>query len=231
MQDEADILEQACEPAAAPPTASTQSPALASPTAAPPPRMVNNPSGRPLKTAEAFAADRTAQDTSLAEYLSRDDVFFNDSAAVIAADGKRVALKHEQPHHRMMVSLRARGYTIREIADMTGRTAATVSYTLKQPWARAMMLDLLRQDDAQLAEILRAEAMPSVEKLVEIRDDGGANRREQLAASMALLDRFLGKPTQRVETAEGKMPTDLEQLVREADSVRLETERLIGRSN
>lgn len=190
---------------------------------------VNNPSGRPKKTAEQHAADRAALEAASAEYAASAAPLFNDSP--IELDDPRVSLKHEQPHHRLMISLRARGYAIREIADMTRRTPAAVSLVLKQPWARIRMMELMQQDDSRIADILKAEALPSIEKLVEIRDDEKSPVREARAAAEKLLEHFIGKPTQRIETAEAQMPTDIEKLTREAEALRKEAECLIGSSN
>jgi len=185
--------------------------------------------GRPKLTDAQRAATAAAVAKASDDYSALDDQLFNDNA--ITPDGTGVTLQREQPHHRLMVSLRARGYNAREIAEMTGYTAVTVGYVLRQPWARTLMLTLLKKDDQVLAEVLRAECMPSIETLVEIRDDGEANRRERLAASNALLDRFLGRPTQRTEIAEVEMPSDLDALERETQAVRAESARLLGRLN
>lgn len=149
---------------------------------------------------------------------------FNDD--VITGQDTNHLRKKEQPHHRIMVLLRAQGYTTREIARQLGYSDAAVSTALRQPWARAELVRLITSTGMEGVEkLLKAEMVPSILRLVDVRDSADAKGSEVIAACNSLIDRFLGKPVQRVETS--KAPeTDVEALQAELESLKAEEGRL-----
>ncbi len=113
------------------------------------------------------------------------------------------AVKKEQPLHRIVILLKAQGKSNREIAEIVGYTAAWVGQVLVQPWARLKLLDVINEAGKDpVYELLRGEVTNSVFKIIEVRDTAD-EKNVQLAAANSLLDRFLGKPTQRVESFDG----------------------------
>ena len=159
-----------------------------------------------------------------------------------AANGNRLhndnkpyqGYKKEKPEHRLMILLKAQGKANKEIAELTGYTPQTVSEVLRQPWARQRLLDEINiAGRDQIYELLRGEVANSLMKVVEIRDTATADEKAvALAASNSIIDRFLGKPTQRVESFEGgKRNTDqLDPAKIDAELARVEGEvaRLTG---
>lgn len=150
---------------------------------------------------------------------------FNDN--VVAGQNTTRPLNKEQPHHRLMVLMRARGFSTSEIAEQLGYTPSTVSVALRQPWARQMLVDILQSEGLDgVHKLLQAELVPSILRLVDVRDAPTSKGSEVTAAATAIIDRFLGKPTQRVEHAEAQVPTDMAALEREIARNQAELERL-----
>jgi IS30 family transposase len=95
----------------------------------------------------------------------------------------------------------AAGYNNREIAKMTGRHTNTVENTLRQPWAREYLITEAKKTvQDEIKAILESEALPSIRKLVAVRDGEGVRPSDVITASNSLLDRFLGKPVQPMTT-------------------------------
>ena len=118
-------------------------------------------------------------------------------------DAKTV-LTRETPAHRTMINMAAAGYTNREIAAAVGRSPTTVANTIRQPWAREYLIKEAKKTvQDEIKTVLEAEALPSIRRLVQIRDSSletAADRNASKAACDSLLDRFLGKPTQPITT-------------------------------
>ena len=117
-------------------------------------------------------------------------------------DPVRIA-KRETPVHRTMVNMAGAGYTNREIAAFTGYSPATVATAIKQPHAREYLINEAKKTvQDEIRELLECQAIPSINKLIEVRDSATARHSDVLTASNAILDRFLGKPTQPIVTNE-----------------------------
>jgi lambda repressor-like predicted transcriptional regulator len=128
-----------------------------------------------------------------------------DNAAMPNALAGDLDCKHiverERPWHRTIVNMAAAGYNNREIAKMTGRHTNTVENTLRQPWAREYLITEAKKTvQDEIKAILESEALPSIRKLVAVRDGEGVRPSDVITASNSLLDRFLGKPVQPMTT-------------------------------
>lgn len=110
-------------------------------------------------------------------------------------------IKQEKPVHRTMVNMAAAGYQNNEIAAALDRSQQTVATVLKQPWARDYLINQAKKTvQDEIKAVLEAEALPSIRKLVAVRDGQDVSAQNVIAASNSLLDRFLGKPTQPITT-------------------------------
>jgi len=119
-------------------------------------------------------------------------------------------IQQEKPWHRTAVNMAAAGYQNNEIAQSLGRNQNTVASVLKQPWARKHLINEAKKTvQDEIKAILEAEALPSIRKLVAIRDSVdfnsgvpvlAADKNVAKAAADSLLDRFLGKPVQPMTT-------------------------------
>lgn len=141
-------------------------------------------------------------------------------------------IKHEKPEHRIVIFLKAQGFSNREIAERTGMTTTAIGYILKQPWARARLLAEIQSAGRDgVHELLKGAVDDCVLTLIDIQADEKARASDRISASTAILDRFFGKPTQRVEsintnvTASMNDVTKMKQELAEVDS---ELQRLTG---
>lgn len=143
-----------------------------------------------------------------------------------------LAILHEKPHHRLILLLKLRGLTNNEIAEQSGFTVSWVSQIVRQPWAVATMAKLSAEAGAaSIHGLLESEAVPSIMKLVELRDNADTPSAVVRSACDSLLDRFLGKPAQHVDVVEHKAGMDAEsvqQLDAELTRLHAEEQQLMG---
>jgi hypothetical protein len=113
------------------------------------------------------------------------------------------AIVYEKPEHRVIVYLKAQGLSNSEVANKTGFTKAWVGQICRQPWFRLRLVQELKEAGLnQVDKVLRGAALDSVFTIIDIRDDPTAPKAVRRQAADSLLDRFLGKPTQRIESEE-----------------------------
>ena len=115
----------------------------------------------------------------------------------------RWTLKREKYEHRLIIYLKCNGFTNREIANKTGFHIVTINNVCKQSWARAIILaEITRAGRDQVETVLQGEALESVLKLIDIRDDDKTPVEVKRKAANDLLDRYMGKPNQPITHAE-----------------------------
>ncbi len=108
-------------------------------------------------------------------------------------------LQSERPVHRAIVFLAAQGLSYIEIAQQLGITPTTVQYVTKQDWAEKEILDIIHKNGGDaVATVLSQQALPSVLKLIELRDNEKVAAEIQRKSANDLLDRIFGKPNQPV---------------------------------
>lgn len=158
------------------------------------------------------------------DYEGRKDRLFNDR-------GPNLAIMHEKPEHRIAVLYKAQGKTNREIAKVLGWTEAWTSQVLRQPWAREALLEEIRRNNGgeEVSAILRGEAVNTVFTLIDLRDTAD-DEGVRLRASQDLLDRHLGKATQRVETKNESwhISGNIQDIDRKLAALQAEEQRLLG---
>lgn len=141
-----------------------------------------------------------------------------------------LAVLSEKPEHRIVIFLKAQGMSNNEIAKRTGYTYPWVSQLLRQPWARVRLVEEITASGRNaVEEMLKAAAEDSVYTLITERDNPTAKPAERISAANSLLDRFLGKPTQKVEQTikTGKLDS-LEDTERELAALEQEEARIRG---
>lgn len=107
----------------------------------------------------------------------------------------RYGVQHEKPEHRMMVMLKAAGYSNKEIADQTGYSSPTVGYIMKQPWAEKMLLERVHGTADKAMKVLQDAAEEAALRLVAIAESA-KNEEVKRKANNDILDRKYGKPNQ-----------------------------------
>lgn len=121
------------------------------------------------------------------------------------------AIIHEKPEHRLIVYLKARGLSNREVAQKTGYTDSWVSQICRQPWFRLRLVQELKEAGMdKVAKLLESAALDSIFTILEIRDDVTAPKAVRRACADSLLDRWLGKPTVHVEHEGVRLPSSPE---------------------
>jgi predicted transcriptional regulator len=140
--------------------------------------------------------------------------------------------KFEQPWHTAAISMRALGASIVDIAKDLGINPASVSQLLQTPWAQAQLRAKLEQTERSVLDILRSETIKNVETLVALRDDEKVSSNTRANIANSLLDRVLGKASQKVEvsTAQSGDPVAeaellKEQIARDAGKLKLSAAR------
>jgi len=164
----------------------------------------------------------------LEEELEKDVPLFNDRGT-----GGSYNAVRECPEHRIMIYLKAQGKSNGEIADATGYSPTSVSMILRLPWARERLLAIIREQGLPLVQqLLAGAAADSIMTLIAVRDDSKSRSTDKINASNSLLDRFLGKPLQKVETAEVKSFSghDAAALDEELRLLEVEEKRLVGKN-
>jgi transposase-like protein len=131
----------------------------------------------------------------------------------------------EKPWHRAAAYMFARGSTIKEVANALELTSVTVSNALKQPWFQQNVMELMAEKGAEdILELFRAEQFNSLITLVELRDSEDVSPTVKLNAAKDILDRALGKPTQRIEAT---LPQPTTNPADEERQLQIENERLM----
>ena len=142
--------------------------------------------GNPLLYQVTKKLYRNGENQSLADGLFND----NDS---------RFKLRKESVDHRRVIDLKLAGYSHRDIAALTGYTRLYVSAILRQPWARWRMIDEIKSESRdEFKRLLEEAGRSSIEKIIELRDNA-TSEQVQLSSAKELVDRWLGKPTEKVE--------------------------------
>lgn len=140
-----------------------------------------------------------------------------------------LAILHEKPEHRIILLLKLKGYSNREIARETGYQEAWISQVCRQPWFQVHLTQALNQGEAEIVDkIVAVEATNSIYTLVNLRDTA---KSEAVRASCAteILNRHLGKPIQRQEIV-GSYEytlTKVEKIEHELEEVEREERRLM----
>lgn len=118
-------------------------------------------------------------------------------------------LEHEQPWHRAAAFAFALGASMKDVADKLGRSQPAVQNLLRQTWFQTRVSALMAEYGAKdIIELFRAEQINSLCTLVQLRDDPEVAASSRILCARDILDRALGKPTQRVETIGVPMSSD-----------------------
>jgi hypothetical protein len=134
------------------------------------------------------------------------------------------AIEKERPEHRLMLYLKAQGKTNQEIAKMMGYSYGWVCQVVRQPWFRKAFIETCEVAGLDsVTQFLEGEVMTSLETLVELRDSG-EKEQTRLTAANSLLDRFLGKPTVKVETE--NVSKNLDDATKEVETLEQEVANL-----
>jgi hypothetical protein len=110
-----------------------------------------------------------------------------------------LVIHHEKPEHRIVAYMKAQCLSNREISKRTGYTEPWISQITRQPW----FINLLNEEFSKvgrdsLGGLIEASAKDAVETIIHLMSDA-EKEDTKLKCALALLDRHLGKPIQKVE--------------------------------
>jgi hypothetical protein len=112
-------------------------------------------------------------------------------------------LPKEQPWHRLAAWAFARGATCKEVARRLDRSEPAVQNLLRQKWFQKEVTAIMAEYGAEdVIELFKSEQFNSLTTLIELRDNPRVPSSSRIACARDILDRALGKPVQRVETAQ-----------------------------
>jgi hypothetical protein len=117
----------------------------------------------------------------------------------------------EQPWHRIAAYLFATGCTsCKQVAEIIGDiNEKTVRNLLRQKWFQERVTKLLAENGGRdIMALLRAEQFNSLVVMLDIRDDPKNPPIVRANICKDIFDRTLGKPVQRIETAEAPTSDD-----------------------
>jgi len=100
----------------------------------------------------------------------------------------------------------------REVAARTDYDENWVGQICNQPWFRLRLVKELKDAGRDaVSEVIKSAALDSVFTLIGLRDNDQTPASVRAASANALLDRFLGKPTQKLEHEDKtKLPSNEE---------------------
>ena len=107
----------------------------------------------------------------------------------------------EQPWHRQAIELAAKGYQVKEIAEMVGRTGQCVQDIVRQPGLQQDLVDKIAKEtsaDHRVVEIIKDNVAELTQIAVDIAKDPRMKGSERLAAIAMVLERRYGKANQPI---------------------------------
>jgi hypothetical protein len=113
-------------------------------------------------------------------------------------------LEHEQVWHRAAALAFASGASAKCVATQLGKSQPAVLNLLRQDWFQEKVTAILAEfrEERDIMRLLVAEQARSLVTMIEVRDDPTKPCAVRVACAKDILDRTLGKPTQRVEVSQ-----------------------------
>lgn len=137
-------------------------------------------------------------------------------------------LQREQPWHRTVLYLSAAGNSAHEIAGITGYSYVHIRKVMAQSWFQKQYTSLLMESGkSDVEELLRSEAANSINTLINLRDHAKLETVKATAA-INILDRVMGKPTQRTEVSVSKDPSKAADTIEKLKTENEDLERQIA---
>jgi hypothetical protein len=159
--------------------------------------------------------------------MSEEEPYVPNGGVFVGARDPVWDLEHEQPWHNTASYLFATGKSAKWVATAMGKSQPAVQNLLRQPWFQKKVTKLLAQEgNKDISKLFQAEQYSSLTTLVQLRDDPEVPAAVRANVCKDILDRSLGKPTQRVEVAHEAVSDDPVEEVRrlEEENARLRDE-------
>lgn len=116
---------------------------------------------------------------------------------------------YEKPWHRMALYLFSANMSIRDVANVLEMSNSAVSDLLHTEWFQKRLTALIEASGgSDVMALCKAEAINSIQTLIEIRDNPNVPAMARRACAMDLIERFHGKAIQKVETKHSYASSD-----------------------
>jgi hypothetical protein len=141
-------------------------------------------------------------------------------------------LGSEQAWHKVAAVIFASGKSAREVAKLLDRSEPAVQNLTRQKWFQAQVTEMIVElgGARDIMPLIQGEQMNSLSTLVEMRDNPRVPSASRIQCARDILDRGLGKPTQRIEMSHEVHSDDpvseVEKLEEENARLREEAKRL-----
>jgi predicted transcriptional regulator len=113
--------------------------------------------------------------------------------------------QREQPKHRVMVELAAKGYDKKEIATMIGCTPPTIHNVLNHPQMQQTLAETIHKrmgQDDEMVQLVEEGAKIGLRRMLKILKTDDARGSDHISAAKEFLDRKYGKAIQPIVKAE-----------------------------
>ncbi len=103
--------------------------------------------------------------------------------------------------HRVMLTYAAKGYSVKEIAGMTGYTPVAVNNILRQEHSQQTLVDEIRHlngEDEEVVLFIKQKVVAAVKTLAGVMEDDKSKGADRIAAANAILNRRYGMPNQPI---------------------------------
>src|SRR6267142_5380758 len=140
-------------------------------------------------------------------------------------------LNSEQAWHKVAAFVFATGVSAREVAKRLDRSEPAVQNLTRQKWFQEQVTQIIAElgGGKDIMPLIQGEQMNSLGTLVEMRDNPRVPAAARISCARDILDRGLGKPTQRIEMSHEVHSDDpvaeVEKLEQENNRLRNEQER------
>ena len=111
----------------------------------------------------------------------------------------------EQPKHRVMIELAAKGFDKKEIAQMSGVTPPTVHNVLNSPIFQGTIAETIRRrvgQDDEVVELVNEGARLGLQTMLNILRNKEGRTSDHISAAKEFLDRKYGKSVQPIVKSE-----------------------------
>jgi len=110
-------------------------------------------------------------------------------------------LNSEQAWHKVAAFVFATGVSAREVAKRLDRSEPAVQNLTRQKWFQEQVTQIIAElgGGKDIMPLIQGEQMNSLGTLVEMRDNPRVPAAARISCARDILDRGLGKPTQRIE--------------------------------
>lgn len=110
-----------------------------------------------------------------------------------------LGVRFEKAWHRHAAVLYANGTAVAVIAAVCDVEPQAVYNVIRAPWFQNHVKTVQSEGQKDILQLFKDEGLASLATLIELRDNKEAPSSVRLASAVNILDRVMGKPTQKIE--------------------------------